>query len=353
MYTTHKIKMDLLTKQNIQTIHAVHDDTNSRYIEISLFECGIPWKVPENSQIAISYLAANGASGIYDTLPNGADAYIYGENKITIILIPSALYPGTTKVTVVISDENSNQISTFPLNVEVDENYSYGASKPETYINLRQWLSKELADMVIGPTTVTITQKGDELAADKIYAELHAAHVAGQTVHCKLPDGSVLALATADENDLLFQGENGRDYQQIIIGADGTITYKRGKYALLGELVTDALIGVYPSATGDGYESTDDLADLQESYKSGRTLVCNLQIDDRGHLRLPMSKKEDSAFYFSAVFEGKEYMVTISQDDAGNTVTTVEQVEYWTDADKEEIVAAVLAALTVAEEVAF
>ena len=164
------------------------------------------------------------------------------------------------------------------------------------------------------PISVTITTVDGALTADKGYAELFAAHTAGQTLYCKLPDGSVLALAGADESGLLFQGENGRDYQQIIIRADGTITYKIGKYALLGELVTDATIGVYPSATGDGYESTDDLADLQESYKSGRTLVCNLQIDDRGHLRLPMSKKEDSAFYFSTVFEGKEYLVTITAD---------------------------------------
>lgn len=162
------------------------------------------------------------------------------------------------------------------------------------------------------PISVTITTVDGALTADKSYAELYAAHVAGQTVHCKLPDGSVLALATADENDLLFQGENGRDYQQIIIGADGTITYKSGKYALLGELVTDATIGVYPS--GDGYESTDTLEDLQESAKAGRTIVCNLEVGDGELLRLPMTKREDDAFHFSAVFEGKEYMVTINAD---------------------------------------
>lgn len=187
MYTTHKIKMDLLTRQNIQTIHAVHDDTNSRYIEISLFECGVPWKVPENSQIAISYLAANGANGIYDTLPNGADAYIYGENKITIILIPSALYPGTTKVTVVISDENSNQISTFPLNVEVDENYSYGASKPETYINLRQWMTAELANLVWDyAVNVYPDQAGDGYVSERPYDAILREYESGRAVYCAL-----------------------------------------------------------------------------------------------------------------------------------------------------------------------
>ncbi len=170
------------------------------------------------------------------------------------------------------------------------------------------------------PISVTITTVDGALTADKGYAELFAAHTAGQTVHCKLPDGSVLALAGADESGLLFQGENGRDYQQIIIGADGTITYKSGKYALLGELVTDATIGVYPS--GDGYESTDTLEDLQESAKAGRTIVCNLEVGDGELLRLPMTKREDDAFHFSAVFEGKEYMVTINADGV-----TVEQSE--------------------------
>lgn len=264
MNVTQKIKMDLLTKQNIQTIHAVRDDTNSRYVEISLFEGGIPWAVPENSHIAIAYLAANGANGIYDTLPSGADAYIYDENKISVILVPAALYPGITKITVAISDENGNQISTFPLNVEVDENYLYGASKPETYINLRQWMTAELAN-----------------------------------------------------------------------------------------LVCDYAINVYPDQAGDGYVSELPYDAILREYESGRAVYCALETSDQERLQLPLVKIDDGVLYFSAVCDGKEYLVTITQDDAGNTVTTVEQVDYWTDADEEEIVAAVLAALTVAEEVAF
>jgi hypothetical protein len=150
MNVTQKIKMDLLSKQNVQTIYAVRDDTNSRLVQISLFEGGVPWEVPLDATIAIGYRSENGASGVYDTLPNGENASIYDGNQITISLVPASLYAGTTKVTVSISDKNGNQISTFPLNVEVDENYSYGASEPETYINLRQWLSVALSDIVLG-----------------------------------------------------------------------------------------------------------------------------------------------------------------------------------------------------------
>ena len=150
MHTIQKIKMDLLNKQNIQTIHAVQDDTNSRAVQVSLFEGGVPWQVPENSKILVGYLTENGSSGVYDTLPDGSVAATISENKITFVLVPAALYPGNTKVTIVIADESGNQISTFPINVDVGANYSYGAAASEAYINLGQWLSASISDLIGG-----------------------------------------------------------------------------------------------------------------------------------------------------------------------------------------------------------
>lgn len=319
MNVTQKIKMDLLAKQNIQTIHAVRDDTNSRLIEISLFEGGIPWAVPVNSNIAIAYLSANGANGIYDTLTSGEVAYSFEENKITIVLVPASLYPGTTSITVVISDETGSQISTFPLKVEVDENYSYGASEPENYINLRQWMSAELVTLLeemgaIGTVWVKVTQQGiNGIAADKGYAELYAAYVAGHSLCCQLPDGAVLALVSADETGVVFQGEVNREYQLVSILADGTVSYKSGKYALVGEVAKTYTVLVFPG--GDGYTTEDGIDDILAACESSATVVCDVELDgEQANLRLPLVKYNATAAYFGAVFDGKEYMVTITAD---------------------------------------
>jgi hypothetical protein len=239
MNVTQKIKMDLLSKQNVQTIHAVRGDTNSRRIQIALFEGGIPWEVPDGAHIAIAYLASNGANGVYDTLPNGEIASTHDRNKITILLVASALYPGTTKVTVAISDENDNQISTFPLNVEVDENYSCGASEPENYINLRQWMSAELSALL------------EELGVNR---------------------------------DFIFE--------------------------VVGDVNTDAT-----------------MADILAAEEAGRTIYCRLETDGQIVILLPKVKDDHGIYYFSAVCEGVEYLVTIEEDDAGNTVTNVTQSE--------------------------
>lgn len=164
------------------------------------------------------------------------------------------------------------------------------------------------------PISVTITTVDGALTADKGYAELYAAHVAGQTVHCKLPDGSVLALATADENGLLFQGEMGRNYRQIIIKADGAVTLEIGSYVLQSELRDTYYVHVEPDGDG-GYFTDSVMDDVLQACASDATVICRLELPmEPENLQLPLAKHDDSTAYFSTVFEGKEYLVTITAD---------------------------------------
>ena len=276
MHTTQKIKMDLLAKQNIQTIHAVQDDTNSRAVQVSLFEGGVPWQVPENSKIFVGYLTENGSSGVYDTLPDGSVAATISGNEITFVLVPAALYPGNTNVTIVIADESGNQISTFPVAVEVEANYSYGASAPESYINLGQWLSASISDLIGGvrydgaqeltdeqkaqarenigacqtPLRVTMNPSASSASgytADKSFEEIQAARNQGRAVDCRVST-MILSLVGLSPTTAVFAAENKEKGYRVMIRNDGSVSYEVTTY-LLEPAPTDE---IYFDITDDG-----------------------------------------------------------------------------------------------------
>lgn len=264
MKVTNKIDIHLDDLRHIPPINVMQADANTRVLELSLYASGKAWNVPEGVNVAVAYDGASG-HGAYDTLQDGTVAYTVNGNVVTAVVTPQAIaMPGNTDLTIVFTDGNGKQLSSFCVTLKVERNPAVNATKPPDYINLRQWMTAELAN-----------------------------------------------------------------------------------------LVWDYAINVYPDQAGDGYVSERPYDAILREYESGRAVYCALEISDQERLQLPFVKIDGGVLYFSAVCAGKEYLVIITQDDAGNTVTTVEQVDYWTDADKEEIVAAVLAALTVAEEVAF
>ena len=161
---------------------------------------------------------------------------------------------------------------------------------------------------------VKVTQQGiDGIAADKGYTELYAAYVVGHSLCCQLPDGAVLALVVADETGVVFQGEVNREYQRVAILADGTVSYKSGKYALVEELSKPYTVLVFPG--GDGYTTEDGIDDILAACESSATVVCDVELDgEQACLRLPLVKYNATAAYFGAVFDGKEYLVTITAD---------------------------------------
>ena len=85
------------------------------------------------------------------------------------------------------------------------------------------------------------------------------------------------------------------------------------------------VISIFPSS--DGYGSDESYDDVLQEYNAGRTVFCELEADDQKWLRLPLVKDEHGVFYFSAVCDGVEWLVTITKDDEGNTAVTVTQRE--------------------------
>ena len=223
MKVIHKHTIYLDRVQSNIYINAMQSDACTRVLECSLYSGGQAWDVPEGAHVEVAYEGASG-HGIYDTLPDGTVAYTVAGNVVTAVVTTQALsMPGDTELTVRFDDGNGHQLSTFCVTLKVERNPAVNAVKPPDYINLRQWMSEELAN-----------------------------------------------------------------------------------------LVWDYAVNVYPNQTGAGYVSESEYDDILKEQDSGRTMYCSLETSDQERLRLPLTKVQDGAFYFSAVFDGKEYLVTIN-----------------------------------------
>ena len=136
MTTKKAIKIDILDKQNTPFTYAVQNDSNTRKIELSLFEGGVHWAVPD-CVISVAYTKRDGTGGWYDKLPDGSDACTKSGNKVTAILAPQVLtVDGIVNVCIVMQDANTlDQISTFPITVIVEPNPSASGEPSSDYYN--------------------------------------------------------------------------------------------------------------------------------------------------------------------------------------------------------------------------
>lgn len=71
-------------------------------------------------------------------------------------------------------------------------------------------------------------------------------------------------------------------------------------------------ISVFPG--GPGWVVEEDEHDIWQEFANGRTLVCCLETDDQELITLPFVKEHHGALYFSAVCDGMEWLVTLTQD---------------------------------------
>ena len=181
-------------------------------------------------------------------------------------------------------------------------------------------------------------------AADKTFAEIYAAHEAGQAVECVLSTGEVLPLVFADPETAIFQSANGAYYSRIVITAENAVIYSSGHYAdsegsdggYYAPVVTD---------NGDGTMTvsfTPSDADMPAVEPVTVTLP-----EGPGISGVQLSVTEYDRVIMTINFtDGRSN--TISWDGG----TPVKGVDYWTEEDKAEMVADVLAALEASEEVA-
>ena len=93
---------------------------------------------------------------------------------------------------------------------------------------------------------------------------------------------------------------------------------------VMGETGALPDFSVWVVDNGDGSGSADErVYDIRNAYDTGRAIHCKLETEDQYYVELPLVKMQDGIFYFSAICDGVEWLVTIKEDDGGNTVTTL------------------------------
>lgn len=78
---THKISLDLKKPGDAPVVYAVQGESNTRCVEVALFDDGIPWMIPENVHLTVRYGRVTLTGGYYDTLPDGRTACSHHDNR--------------------------------------------------------------------------------------------------------------------------------------------------------------------------------------------------------------------------------------------------------------------------------
>ena len=119
MEVIKKIKTDFSVYKLPPIVDVMQNDNNTRKITLQLFNQSEKWNIPENTSVIISYQKPNGEIGAYSELGSGESAFSYRENNLTIVLSKNVLaLSGNVKISVILKDENRNQIAVFPIIVK-------------------------------------------------------------------------------------------------------------------------------------------------------------------------------------------------------------------------------------------
>ena len=140
-----QISVDL-NRPGIQTVPAMQHDGQTRAVDISLMCGGQPWQPPEGVTAVIGYEKPDRTRGLYDRLPDGSAAVTLSGSRASVILAAQMLsVPGTVRACLVFQDEQLNQLSTFPFQIQVQVNPAADAPQSEDYCRL-QWLEDKLTE---------------------------------------------------------------------------------------------------------------------------------------------------------------------------------------------------------------
>lgn len=134
MNITSKLKIDLQNNSGSVWIQTMQEDTNTRSVEVSLYDGTQPWEIPAGTTAAVGFKKPDGTAGLYDKMPDGMDAVTLSENAVTVTLVPQMLtVPGLVRAVVTLYDAQRNQLSTFPFMIQVEENPAAGTVVSENY----------------------------------------------------------------------------------------------------------------------------------------------------------------------------------------------------------------------------
>lgn len=367
MNITNKIKVDLQKPGSTPIIYAVQTDSNVRNLEIELFNNRKAFRIPKDVQVIIRYRKFDGSGGEYDTLPDDTPAWRIQKNTLHLALVPQVLAsPGSVSMTVTLICAGQ-QLSVFPIRLNVDGIASASIAKPENYFyvtgflpapkhaEIGQYLS--VSDVsstgkvtaveaisihpgsegTIDESTVhkivdtylaenpPVTAESDPTVPDwakqprkpTYTAQEVGAQPAGEYIlKTELPDIISDTLAQAQESGE-FDGDPGKSAYEY--AQEGGYTGTEEEFA--EKLAKEIPKAFYVSVTGDplnGFESDKAFEEIEQAYAAGRAVYCLAEVDGLQMLHglvTFISEEGYSAVLFSSpLINGYIHSVVIDPD---------------------------------------
>ena len=125
MLLNHDINIDLIHPGQTPRVHVKQGDALSRNIRIFLFADGEPWAIPDGATAVIRYRAHDPVTmtdtvGIFDTLEDGGEAYVYADNLFELMPTgPMMATPGLITLDVLLQDRDQ-KLATFDFEIYVN-----------------------------------------------------------------------------------------------------------------------------------------------------------------------------------------------------------------------------------------
>ena len=360
------VSVDIEQKGAPFVLDAVQGEENTRVAELLLHLSGKKLDIDESDYVAsIAYKKPDGTSGWYDTLSTGGDAYYWGESSITIKIDSQMLtVPGDVIASVRIESRSGGSISkTFPFIVNVSPDPANDAEKSENYYRVRNWdeVNAKIAELerLVGSggggsgegsllLDASLTQRGYAADAKAVGDALKEKQEKGnyvKTVNNIKPDGNgnvSIPVGGGETPGASFF--NLAEMGLPVVEADGDTVYLHTDTSVIRSAMEN---GIVTFAFNFRCEDDEFLAEMTD--------ISAYRADSNEHLTTKTGILFGNPMCaVIGVTEDFIYAKAVTLQPAGEPVKTPEKgVDYWTESDKAEIVAEVLAALPNAEGASF
>ena len=280
MIITQQLEIDLAHQGVMPRLNAMHNDANSRVVEISLLENGTPWQIPADVTAAVNYNKPDGTAGLYDTLPDGSSACAISGSTVTVFLAPQVLTaPGLVQASVILTRDTA-QLATFPLSILVEAIPGSGAEKSVDYYH---YTTFDALNRAIG--NLADLETGDQSSLVAAVNEIAGGAGTGtvKSVNGVSPDenGNVAVDLTEAVNDALtqakasgeFDGKDGKDGLSVFVAH---IT--AGDAAELSVSPDDVVTNRYSVKIGDILLTDDGKIFTVNSFEMSSDLAGNTEL---------------------------------------------------------------------------
>ncbi len=141
MIISHQLNAFLHKNQEYR-LDAVRGDTG-RGIALRLHGPQADWSVPQGTKAWLRFRKSDNTGGVYDTLPDGTSAWSFCDNVLSVALAPQVLsVAGEVELQVVLVC-GTEELSTFTIYIDVQEDPTAGVIVSEDYVNLSSWFAQQ------------------------------------------------------------------------------------------------------------------------------------------------------------------------------------------------------------------